>query len=412
MTDAYDNIISLMRLIGDRLDFDNIYPNEKMVERIAISDKIIRFKTIIGMDDGTIDVFQSYRVQHSETLGPYKGGIRLHPSVDISEVKALATLMTLKTSLVDIPFGGAKGGICVDPGKLTRTESERLIRKYTHRIINEIGPNVDIPAPDVNTGQREMAWMYDEYRKHREDARAVVTGKPVALGGSIGRKEATGAGVVTITLLAMKDLKITSPKVSIEGFGNVGIQAAIDLYKSGATIVAVSDSRGCVENRGGLDIDALVEHKKKARTVSGFLGGKPLVDILKCPCDIFIPCSLGHTVRKDNVERVSAKLIVEGANAPVSDEAERILLDRGAVIIPDILANAGGVIVSYYEWVQNREGFYWKRELVNSRLTEKLTDAYEKVKRYSVDNKISMRESSYCIAMDKIASTTLARGVQ
>ncbi|VAX20387.1 NAD-specific glutamate dehydrogenase; NADP-specific glutamate dehydrogenase [hydrothermal vent metagenome] len=413
MTDPFHDVVDQIQRAAAYIKLEEKYPNGNMRERITISNKIIRFKAIISMNDGSINVFQCYRVQHSDTLGPYKGGTRLHPTVNMDEVKALATLMTLKTALVEVPFGGGKGGICVDPKDLTDSELERLIRKYTYRLLNDIGPNVDIPAPDVNTGPREMAWIYDEYRKYREDAKAVVTGKPIELGGSLGRVEATGFGVGKALLYALKDMDISkNPSVSIQGFGNVGIHVAIWLYGKGLKIVAVSDSSGCVENRKGLDINDLVKHKRKTGKISGFKGGRSRADIMSCKADIFVPCSLGHSVHKENAGKLSARLIVEGANAPVSTDAEKILEKKGVKIIPDMLANSGGVIVSYFEWAQNREGFYWDRALVEERMEKKLYNAYIKVKEYAKEHGLSMRKAAYCLAIERVANATQARGVQ
>ncbi len=412
MSDLLKGLIDKIQDISRALKFSERYKHERMFERLAISDKIVRFKAIIKMDDGSMNVYQCYRVQHSDTLGPYKGGVRLHPTVDIDEVKSLATLMTLKTALVDIPFGGGKGGICVDPKTLSEGETERLIRKYTHRLLHDIGPNADIPAPDVNTSEREMAWMYDEYRKSTQDARGVVTGKPVELGGSLGRKEATGYGVGALALEAAKDHGMENPSVSIEGFGNVGVHAAQYLVTNGIKVVAVKDSSGAIVNPDGLDIDPLVDHKKKWGVVATFKGGQPAKEILSYPADIFIPCALARTIHTENAGQVAAKLIVEGANAPVSLDAEQILEKRGILVIPDILANAGGVIVSYFEWVQNREGLYWTEEVVNERLFIKLTQAYARVKRYAKDNEISLRDAAYSIAIEKIAHAMRARGAQ
>ena len=412
MRNPIDNIIDYIQKVGGQLDFESRYPGEKMFQRIAMSNKIIRFKAILKMDDGSANVYQCYRVQHSDTLGPYKGGTRLHPSVDENEVKALATLMTLKTALAGVPFGGGKGGIAVDPSTLSESELERLIRKYTHRLLNDIGPNSDIPAPDLNSGEREMAWIYDEYRKHREGARGVVTGKPVELGGSLGRREATGRGVAAIMIKAIEDFGVENPTVSIEGFGNVGRQAALDLSCKGIRIVAVSDTSGAVGAQDGLDVKALIEHKRNTGAVRGFPGGAPVEDIVSFPADVFIPCALSHTIHEGNADRVSARLIVEGANAPVDLGVEPILESRGIKVVPDILANAGGVIVSYFEWVQNREGFYWEEEEVNSRLAEKLTRAWSRVKRYSEDFGVSSREAAYSLALERIAAGMRARGVQ
>jgi glutamate dehydrogenase (NAD(P)+) len=412
--DPFNSVMETIRLVGAMLKLEERHPGARMVERIAISDKIIRFKAIVGMDGGSIGVFQCYRVQHSDILGPYKGGTRLHPSVNMDEVKALATLMTLKTALVDIPFGGGKGGICVDPKTLSVKELERLIRKYVHRLKNDIGPNTDIPAPDVNSGPREMAWMYDEYRKYSESARGVVTGKPVELGGSLGRMRATGAGVALITQRRCNEMKLIKPSITIEGFGNVGQHAAVALAAMGFKIVAVSDSGGCVHNPAGLDAGALAIHKEKTRGVTGFTGGEAAPDILGVPAEVHIPCALGHSIHMGNVGRLDKRLrlIVEGANSPISPSAEKELTARGVAISPDILANAGGVIVSYFEWVQNREGFYWTEEEVMARMNAKLTAAHEKVAAYALEKGLSHRLAAYCLSMEKIATAIGFRGIQ
>jgi glutamate dehydrogenase/leucine dehydrogenase len=414
MDSAINNIIELLKRTGSRLGLEQTYPGERIIDRIAASDKIIRFKAIIKMDDGSAGIFQCYRIQHSDALGPYKGGTRLHPDVDMDEVKALATLMTLKTALVDVPFGGGKGGISVDPKKLSQGELERLVRKYTLKLLNDIGPNLDIPAPDVNSGEREMAWIYDEYRKYRELARGVVTGKPVELGGSLGRNSATGAGVAMIAVEAVRDAGLPEAfSASIEGFGNVGVHAASKLYDLGVKIVAVSDSAGLVSDQVGLDIPSLIQHKQASGGVRGFSAKTlPKEDIISIPADVFIPCALGDCVRKENANRVAARLIVEGANSPVSLDTEPELASRGVTIIPDILANAGGVIVSYFEWVQNREGFYWEENLVNERLREKMAKAYQKVRNYSVREGVTMREAAYLLAVEKIARAVHTRGIQ
>jgi len=412
MGTTIENIVRMMRLTGDTLRFDETYPGLRMVDQIAAADKIIRFKSIIRMDDGSTGIFQCYRVQHSDILGPYKGGTRLHPEVDMDDVKALATLMTLKTALVEIPFGGGKGGIAVDPKKLTTNELERLIRKYTVRLLDDIGPNRDIPAPDVNSGEREMAWIYDEYRKHKELARGVVTGKPVELGGSLGRREATGNGVAIVTMEAAKEAGMNHFTVSIEGFGAVGKYAALALSQRGIRVVAVSDSGGMVADANGLDIPALLAHKSKTGGVSGFGRTSPKEEIAAYPADVFIPCALGNSVTSQNAVSVKAKMIVEGANAPLALDVEPDLARRGINVIPDILANAGGVVVSYYEWVQNREGFYWEEDEVNTRLADKMIKSYQKVSRYSKDRGLSLRQAAYCIAMERVAKGAQARGVQ
>lgn len=407
-----DNVIDQIKNACRRLEVEKHFPGESIYERIIVSDRIIKFKAIIRLDNGSVGVFQCYRVQQSDTLGPYKGGTRFHPDVCMDDVKALATLMTLKTALIAVPFGGGKGGVAVDPKLLSIAEKERLVRKYTDKLANIIGPNYDIPAPDVGTGAQEMAWMYDEYTKGHEEARAVVTGKPIDLGGSLGRKEATGNGVVITMTEAIKDLDLKDPTVAIEGFGNVGAQVGAALYARNVRVVAVSDSTGAVANDKGLDITALLAHKEKSGSVAGFANSQPIDDIVVYPADIFAPCALGGTIKMDNAHKVKAKLIVEGANAPITLEADRILTQRGVFIIPDILANAGGVVVSYLEWAQNRAGFYWEEETVYSELNKKIIRAYTRVKRYSQDHDVSFREAAYTLAVEKIAHALNARGVQ
>jgi glutamate dehydrogenase (NAD(P)+) len=412
MNTVFESAIGLVKDVALLLDFEKRYPGQRLVERISMPDKMVMFRATLQKDDGTMAVYSAYRVQHCDILGPYKGGIRFHPDVDLEEVKALALWMTLKTALVDIPFGGAKGGISVDPTSLSKTELERLVRKYTSRLVRDIGPSVDIPAPDVGTSAREMAWIYDEYRKHSDVARAVVTGKPVEIGGSLGRKEATGRGVICTMMAAVKQLGLKNIKVSIQGFGNVGSHAAIDLTGRGITVVAVSDVTGGIHNPRGIDIAALLKHVAATGGVRGFKGAKPCGDVLTVACDVLLPCALENVITAGNAGKIQAKLIVEGANGPTTPEADAILDKRGVFVVPDILANAGGVIVSYFEWVQNREGFYWDEEEVNTRLFKKLNKAYARVAEMAARRQVSMRKAAYCLALDKIASGMVARGVQ
>jgi glutamate dehydrogenase (NAD(P)+) len=412
MATIYENAVALIRETADLLQVNQRHPGLQLVERFEMPDKIIMFRSTLQRDDGTMTCHLCYRIQHNDILGPYKGGIRFHPQVDLEEVKALALWMTLKTALVDIPFGGAKGGIAVDPKTLTAAELERLVRKYTHRLVNDISPNIDIPAPDMGTGQREMAWIYDEYRKHREVARAVVTGKPVEIGGSLGRREATGRGVVCAMLEAVYDLGLKDYSVAIQGFGNVGSHAALDLEARGIRVVGVQDITGGVYRARGLNISDLVRHHQETGGVRGFPGGEPLASAIACPCDVLLPCAMENAVTEDNASAVQARLIVEGANGPTTTAADRILARKGVTVVPDILANAGGVIVSYFEWVQNREGFYWEEDEVNNRLFQRLRKAYSRVKDLAQQKKITLRQASYCLALDKIFRATVARGAQ
>jgi glutamate dehydrogenase/leucine dehydrogenase len=412
-TNVFGNAIGLIEKTADILNFNKRFHGMEIIDRIKIPDKVIMFRATIQLDTGPLKVFNCYRIQHSDVLGPYKGGIRFHPEVDLDEVKALALWMSLKTSLVDIPYGGAKGGITVDPRTLTITELERLVRKYTSRLVNDIGPNIDIPAPDMGTSAREMAWIYDEYRKYRDVARGVVTGKPIALGGSLGRKEATGRGVVCTMLEAVNELGLKDYTVAVQGFGNVGSHAALDVYQRGIKVVAVADITGSVHNPKGLDIPAMIRHRDATGGIKDFPGGQPIDDDVACyPCDVFLPCAKENMITADNAGAVKAKLIVEGANGPTTPEADEILDKRRVFVVPDILANAGGVIVSYFEWVQNREGFYWDEEEVNTQLFNRLRKAYLRTKKYSLEKKMSMRQAAYCLALEKIVKSMIDRGVQ
>jgi len=412
MANVLENAISLVEKTADILNFNKRFHGQEIIERLRIPDKVIMFRASVQLDRGGLKVFTCYRVQHSDILGCYKGGIRFHPDVDLDEVKALALWMSLKTSLVGIPYGGAKGGITVDPKTLSVTELERLVRKYTSRLVNDIGPNIDIPAPDMGTSAREMAWIYDEYRKYRDVARGVVTGKPIALGGSLGRKEATGRGVVCTMLEAVKDLGLKNYTVGVQGFGNVGAHAALDCFERGIKVVAILDITGAACNPEGLNVPEMVKYRDQTGGIEGFPGGKPFEDIVSYPCDVFLPCAKENMITEENAASVKAKLIVEGANGPTTPEADKILEERKIVVVPDILANAGGVIVSYFEWVQNREGFYWEEEDVNTRLFNRLRKAYAAVKEMTAAKKVSFRQAAYCIALEKIVQAMISRGVQ
>ncbi len=409
----YEDVRSFILDIVDKMHLEGRYPRQNIVRRFLEPDKVIAFTVNVQRDNGSVDIFECYRVQHDDTLGCYKGGIRFHPEVNLDEVKALATWMTIKTALVDIPFGGAKGGIKVDPTKLSVAELERMVRKYTQGLLNDIGPASDIPAPDMGTSSREMAWIYDEYRKHRTVARGVVTGKPLEVGGSQGRSAATGNGVVCTMMQAVKDLGLINPTVAIQGFGNVGSHVALACADQGIIVVAVNDVYGGIYNKQGINIPALVEHVNKTGSVVGFAGADKLLDnIITYPCDILLPCALEGAVTAENASKVQARLIVEGANGPVTLEADAILNDMGVLIVPDILANSGGVIVSYYETVQNRQGLYWEENQVNNLLYKQITKAYEKVRDMAQKQNISYRKASYYLALDKIARAIIMRGAQ
>lgn len=368
------------------------------------------------MDDGTIKVFVGYRVQHSIARGPAKGGIRFHQDVTLDEVAALASWMTWKCAVADIPFGGGKGGIVVDPRKLSRPELERLTRRYAADLSDVFGPDSDVPAPDVNTGEREMAWFMDTYSMHsRRTELAVVTGKPLEVGGSAGRREATGRGVMICIEQMCRHLgmPLQGAKVAVQGFGNVGGVAADLLAREcGATIVAASDVSGAVHNPAGLDVPALLAWVAEKKGVAGFPGAQPLAgSIIEYDCDILVPAALENQITGANAANVKAKIVGEGANGPTTPDADKILQDKGVWVIPDILCNAGGVTVSYFEWVQNRMGFYWPEHEVNSRLREKMEQAFGDVVQTAVHEKCSLRVAAYMVAIRRVLRVHELRGM-
>ena len=373
-------------------------------------------KLPVHMDDGTFRVFTGYRVQHSIIRGPAKGGIRYHPDVTLEEVMALAAWMTWKCAVVGIPFGGGKGGIQCDPSKMSMAELERLTRRYTADMIDVIGPESDVPAPDVNTGEQTMAWIMDTYSMHaRHTVTSVVTGKPLALGGSAGRREATGRGVLFCVRGAAKriGLSLKGAKVVVQGFGNVGSVAADLLAKDGAKIVAVSDVHGGVQNPNGLDMAALFKHLGEKKTVAGFSGGKPVQGkaILEVPCDILIPAALENQITHANAGKVKARIIAEGANGPTTTRADKILNKAGVLVVPDILANSGGVTVSYFEWVQDRQGLFWREQEVNDRLEHIMVQSFHDVAAMADEHKVSFRVAAFMLAIKRVVDAIQLRGV-
>ncbi|MCU0357987.1 MAG: Glu/Leu/Phe/Val dehydrogenase [Cyclobacteriaceae bacterium] len=370
----------------------------------------------VTMDDGSIKVFEGYRVVHSNILGPSKGGIRYDPHVNLDEVKALAAWMTWKCAVVDIPYGGAKGGITCNPRQMSAGEIERLTRAYTGAMIDIFGPDRDIPAPDMGTGPREMAWLMDEYSKTQGmTVNAVVTGKPLVLGGSLGRTEATGRGVMVSTLTAMEKMKINPYKATcaVQGFGNVGSWAARLLAERGLIVQAISDISGAYYNEKGIDIEAAVAYSAKNKgSLEGFPGAEKIngEDLLTLPVDVLVPAATEDVIKASNAPNIKAKLIVEGANGPTSSKADNIINEKGIVVVPDILANAGGVTVSYFEWVQNRLGYKWEAERVNRRSDRIMKDAFNNVYRVANEYKVSMRIAAYMVAIDKVAKTYKYRG--
>jgi len=370
----------------------------------------------VQMDNGEIEVFTGYRVQYNITLGPAKGGIRYHPDVSLDEVTALAAWMTWKCAVAHIPFGGAKGGIICDPTKMSRRELEALTRRYVAEIIDLIGPEKDVPAPDVNTNDQVMAWVMDTYSMHvGHTATAVVTGKPIEMGGSLGRREATGRGVMIVTREAAKHLGVDIQRatVAVQGFGNVGSVSADLLAQIGAKVVAVTDWKGGVYNPKGLDVQKLIDYARNHKTVEGFPGADHLTNdqLWSLDVDILIPAALENQITMENAPTIKAKIITEGANGPTTPDAHRYLHERGVFVIPDILANSGGVTTSYFEWVQDRYGYFWEEEEVNTRLEKKMCVAFDAVLQTSLKYKVDLRTAAYIVAISRVGTVTKMRGM-
>jgi glutamate dehydrogenase (NAD(P)+) len=370
----------------------------------------------VQMDNGEIEVFTGYRVQYNITLGPAKGGIRYHPGVTLDEVTALAAWMTWKCAVAQLPFGGGKGGVTCDPTKMSRRELEALTRRYTAEIIDAIGPEKDVPAPDVNTNEQIMAWFSDTYSMHvGHTSTAVVTGKPIEMGGSLGRREATGRGVMIVARESARHLgfKLKGARVALQGFGNVGGIAADLLADQGAIIVGVTDWKGGVYNAQGLDTKKLLAHVQQHRTVHGFAGAEPLDSktLFGLDVDILIPAALENQITLENVHDIKAKLIIEGANGPTTPDAHAVLHERGVFVVPDILANAGGVTTSYFEWVQDRHGYFWTEQEVNERLEAKMVQAFDGVLQTAQRFKVDMRKAAYIQAINRVATVTKMRGM-
>jgi glutamate dehydrogenase (NAD(P)+) len=374
----------------------------------------IRVQIPLQRDDGSVTPIWGYRVQHNGARGPYKGGVRYHPQADLDEVRSLASLMTWKTALVDIPFGGAKGGVQVDPTQLSRRELEGLTRRYLSQVSYIIGVYRDIMAPDVNTNAQTMAWMMDAYGQRAGHTPAIVTGKPVALGGSLGREAATGRGAVMVANEAVRDAgkRPEDLTMAVQGFGNVGSWTARLAAESGYRVVAVSDVRGGIIAEKGLDIQAVVAHARETGSVVDFPGAEPLdnAELLELDVDVLVPAALGEVITKQNADRIAASLVVEAANAPVTPVADRILADRGVTVVPDILANAGGVTVSYFEWTQNIQQFSWTEERVNDELGRTLRRAYAEVRDRAAANSTDLRHAAFAIAVDRVATAAHLRG--
>jgi glutamate dehydrogenase (NAD(P)+) len=370
----------------------------------------------VQMDDGEIEVFTGYRVQYNITLGPAKGGIRYHPDVTLDEVTALAAWMTWKCAVAHIPFGGGKGGVVCDPTRMSRRELEALTRRYVAEIIDAIGPEKDVPAPDVNTNDQIMAWVMDTYSMHvGHTSTAVVTGKPIEMGGSLGRREATGRGVMIVTREAARHLglPLKGATVAVQGFGNVGSVSAELLAREGAKIVAVTDWKGGVYNPKGLDIPKMIDYAKQNKTIDGFPCGESISneELFKLDVHTLIPAALENQITLENASDIKARIVTEGANGPTTPDAHRLLHERGVFVIPDILANSGGVTTSYFEWVQDRYGYFWEEDEVNTRLEKKMVEAFNDVLENSIRYKVDMRTAAYIVAISRVATVTKMRGM-
>ena len=387
-----------------------------IVQLFETPQREVKVGLTIEMDNGEIRTFQGYRVQHDNSRGPYKGGLRYHPHVDPDEVKALASLMTWKTAVIDVPYGGAKGGITVDPKTLSMAELERLTRVFVDKIHDIIGPQQDIPAPDVNTGAQHMAWIFDQYSKLHGHSPGVVTGKPVDLYGSLGREAATGRGVAIATreVLKAQGKDVKGASVAIQGFGNVGTFAARILQQMGARVVALADITGAIRNKNGIDAEAAIAFAKETGGLKGMPGAEFIKDaaaVLVEDVDVLVPAALGGVITRDNARDIKATLIVEGANGPTTPEADAILDGRGIVQVPDIYANAGGVTVSYFEWVQNLQQFTWTEEEVNEKLERKMVRGFETIWKVAQEKKVPLRTAAFIVAIGRVGKARVLRGI-
>jgi glutamate dehydrogenase (NAD(P)+) len=388
---------------------------ERVEKLLLTPNREVKVEVAVELDNGEVATYTGYRIQHNGARGPMKGGLRYHPTVDTEDVTALSSLMTWKTAVVNIPFGGAKGGINCDPATLSSRELERVTRKFVGNIKEIVGPNVDIPAPDVNTNAQVMAWVMDEYSRFYGFSPAVVTGKPIDLHGSLGREEATGRGVAFVTADIMADLgkPLQGAKVSIQGFGNVGSFAALFLHHRGAKVISVSDVNGALHHPDGLPILDLFDYARVHRGIDGFGEAEAISGdaIFTIPCDVFIPAALGGVLDSDRAEALQAHVVIEAANAPTTPEGDEILRRRGIPVVPDILANAGGVTVSYFEWVQNIQQFRWDGERVNQELKMTMAKAYRDIVQLAKSRRVSLRTAAFILALGRVAKATVMRGI-
>jgi glutamate dehydrogenase (NAD(P)+) len=370
----------------------------------------------VMMDSGKMEVFTGFRVQHSIARGPAKGGVRYSPDVTLDEVRALASWMTWKCAVVNIPFGGAKGGIICDPKKMSQTELEKLTRRYTAELVEFIGPEKDVPAPDMGTNEQTMAWMMDTYSMHmRQTVTAVVTGKPINMGGSRGRLEATGRGLMVVCDEALKKLNMNreETRVIVQGFGNVGSNAARLMHEAGYRIIGIAEWDGALYNRNGIDVTALVEHRQRNHTIKGFPEAEPSnsAELLVADCDILMPAATENQITTQNAANVKARILCEGANGPTTAAADDILSEKRVFVIPDILANAGGVTASYFEWVQDRQGYFWKESVVNEQLEHIMRSSFDDVVRFAETHNVNNRLAAYMLAIERVAATIRQRGI-
>ena len=406
---TFDEVNLFFDNAADRLELD-----DGLREMLKRPWRELHVQVPVRMDDGKIKVFSGSRVQHNAARGPYKGGVRYHPQADLEEVRALASLMTWKTALVNLPYGGAKGGVQIDPGLLSQSELNSLTRRYTLNIEHLLGPNRDIPAPDMGTNAQTMAWMMVAYGQLHGHSPAAVTGKPVEMGGSFGRESATGRGVAYLLQEAAKDMGIDThdAKVAVQGFGNVGSWAARLIYEAGCRVVAVSSVEGGLYNAWGLDIIRLQEYLERGGDFMGFGGGDQISNkqLLELECDVLVPAAIDNVITEENAKNIKAQLVLEAANHPITPEADRILTDGGVTILPDILVNAGGVVVSYFEWTQNLQEFRWEESRVNEELKKIMLQAYHEVWTRSIKEKITHRQASFEIGVQRVARAVELRG--
>jgi glutamate dehydrogenase (NAD(P)+) len=400
-----------LRRVAATFDID-----PSLVNVLGECKKAVSVSIPVAMDDGTTRVFQGHRVTHNIARGPSKGGIRYHPDVTLDEVKALAMWMTWKCALAGIPFGGAKGGVVCDPKQLSRGEKERLTRRFTSEIINEIGPEKDIPAPDVGTDGNVMAWIFDTFSMNKgHSVLGVVTGKPLTIGGSLGREEATARGALFCIreAVAKKGLRIDGMSVAVQGFGNVGSFLSKFLAEDGAKVIALSDSSTALHNPNGIDVQAAFAHKRETGSLGGLRGAEEITneELLLLDCDVLAPCALEQVITEANAGQVKARIVCEGANGPVTPMADEILEDKGVLILPDILANAGGVIVSYFEWVQGLQEYFWKEAEVNARLNDIITKAFDETWHTYESRQTTMRFAAYGLAVQRVSEATITRGI-